>query len=70
MADLAMSSAALARVAARHPNVSVYYPSDNLCGSETCTPVINRVLLYRNGGHINRYGAEFLRPYVKFPALN
>lgn len=70
MADLAMSSAALARVAARHPNVSVYYPFDNLCGSETCTPVIDRVLIYRNGGHINRYGAEFLRQYVKFPALN
>ncbi len=68
--ELSASNAALVRAAKRHDHVSVYLPFDDMCRGETCPPVVDQVMLYKNGGHINRFGAEYLRPHVKFPDLH
>ncbi len=65
--QLSDSNAALLRLAALNPNVAVFLPSDVMCGPERCPPVIDGVMLYKNEGHINKFGAEYLRRFVTFP---
>ena len=67
--ELAASNAALQRAAAAFDNVSLYLPAHDMCGTQSCSPVINGMMLYKNGGHVNRFGAEYLLPFVKFPPL-
>ncbi len=67
LAELRMSNAAIKRLAALNPNVTVSLPFDYMCQEQRCSPLLNGTLLYKNGGHINRFGALVLRQYVAFP---
>jgi peptidoglycan/LPS O-acetylase OafA/YrhL len=67
LAELRMSNAALKRLAALNRNVTVSLPIDFMCQAQRCSPLLNGTLLYKNGGHINRFGALILRQYVAFP---
>jgi len=66
---LARSNAALRRAAEANPLVSAALPSDMMCAEDRCSPMLDGTLLYRNGGHLNRFGALKLRPLVNFPQL-
>jgi peptidoglycan/LPS O-acetylase OafA/YrhL len=68
--ELRSSNAALSRIAAANPNVSVSLPSDYMCQQERCSPMMNGVLLYKNGGHVNVVGSRLLERYVKFPEID
>ncbi|WP_045835398.1 acyltransferase family protein [Hyphomicrobium sp. 99] len=67
--ELKRSNAALLRVAAANPGVSVSLPSDFMCQQERCSPVMDGVLLYKNGGHVNQFGSRLLERFVKFPEI-
>lgn len=69
MAQLQRSNAALKRVAAELPGVSVSLPLEYMCQAAHCAPMAHGTLLYKNGGHVNRFGAEYLRRFVEFPSL-
>ena len=69
MAQLQRSNAALKRVAAALPGVSVSLPYDYMCQQTRCAPIADGTMLYKNGGHVNRFGAEYLRRFVEFPSL-
>lgn len=44
----------------QYANLSVLKPSDVMCDKEHCDPVRDRVLLYRDAGHLNDDGARWL----------
>ena len=67
--ELKLSNAALLRVAAANPRVSVSLPSDFMCQEQRCSPMMDGVLLYKNGGHVNQFGSELLERFIKFPEL-
>lgn len=67
--ELKASSAALARAAARNPDVSLFLPEARMCTKDICPPVLDGVMLYKNNGHINSYGAAYLARFATFPAL-
>lgn len=67
--QLQRSNAALQRVAAALPGVSVSLPYDYMCQASHCAPLAEGTMLYKNGGHVNRFGAEYLRRFVEFPSL-
>lgn len=56
-------------VAQRFDNVSLSLPSTWLCPNDFCRLVADGMLLYRNQGHINAYGARWLVPKLGLPAL-
>ena len=66
--QLKRSDEALKR-AATLPGVSVSLPFDYMCQKERCSPIADGTMLYKNGGHVNRYGSEYLRRFVEFPSL-
>lgn len=66
--QLQRSDAALKRAAAL-PGVTVSLPSAYMCQSVRCSPIADGTLLYKNGGHVNRFGAEYLRRFIEFPTL-
>jgi hypothetical protein len=68
-AQLMRSNGALKRAAATIPGVSVSLPSTYMCQEARCAPVANGTFLYKNGTHVNRFGAEYLRRFVEFPSL-
>ncbi|HPG88605.1 MAG TPA: SGNH hydrolase domain-containing protein, partial [Hyphomicrobium sp.] len=67
--QLTRSNAALKRAAATLPGVAVSQPFDYMCQEMRCSPIADGTLLYKNGGHVNRFGAEYLRRFVEFPSL-
>ena len=67
LSDLHRSNAALDRAAQGNSGVSDSLPSEFMCQTERCSPVNNGVLLYKNGSHLNRFGAAALSPNVVFP---
>lgn len=67
--ELKLSNAALLRVAAANPGVSVSLPSDFMCQEQRCSPMMDGILLYKNGGHVNQFGSKLLERFVKFPQL-
>lgn len=67
--QLQRSNAALKRVAATLPGVSVSLPYDYMCQEQRCAPIAEGTMLYKNGGHVNRFGAEYLRRFIEFPSL-
>ncbi len=67
--ELGASNASLNRLAAQNPDISVFLPSSVMCGKERCPPVLDGVMLYKNEGHVNRFGAEYLGRFVAFPTL-
>ncbi|HET6389376.1 acyltransferase family protein [Hyphomicrobium sp.] len=67
--SLKRSNDALTRVAARNPRVSLSLPVEFMCGEERCSPIMDGVLLYKNGGHVNQYGSQLLGRFVKFPSI-
>ena len=67
LAELRMSNAALKRLTALNRNVTVSLPIDYMCQAQRCSPLLDGTLLYKNGGHINRFGALVLRQFVVFP---
>lgn len=68
-AQLTRSNVALQRAAMSLPGVSVSLPSSYMCQGMRCAPIADGTLLYKNGGHVNRFGAEYLRRFVEFPSL-
>jgi peptidoglycan/LPS O-acetylase OafA/YrhL len=67
--EVGASNASLNRLAAANPAISVFLPSSVMCQSERCPPMLAGVMLYKNEGHVNRFGAEYLGRFVKFPTL-
>ncbi len=67
---LKLSNAALTRVAARNPGVSLSLPLEFMCGQQRCSPMMDGVLLYKNGGHLNQFGSRLMERFVKFPAID
>ncbi|MBN9248534.1 MAG: acyltransferase [Hyphomicrobium sp.] len=67
--ELKLSNAALTRVAAANPGVSLSLPVEYMCQQERCSPIMDGVLLYRNGGHVNQFGSRLLERFVKFPEV-
>lgn len=49
-----------AALAARHANVRLYDALPALCGDETCSPVLDRVVLYSDAHHLSVAGARHL----------
>ncbi|CAA2142160.1 acyltransferase family protein [Hyphomicrobium sp. ghe19] len=68
--ELKLSNAALLRVAAANPGVSVSLPSDFMCQEQRCSPMMDGILLYKNGGHVNQFGSEHLERFIKFPEFS
>jgi hypothetical protein len=68
--ELRLSNAALSRIAAANSQVSVSLPSDYMCQQERCSPMMNGVLLYKNGDHVNLFGARLLEQFVNFPQID
>lgn len=67
--ELGESDRALKLLAAGNPALEVFLPSNVMCAKERCPPVVNGIMLYKNEAHLNRFGAEYLRPFVRFPEL-
>ncbi len=67
--SLQRSNEALRRAAQNNSLVSVSLPMTYMCETERCSPMRGGTLLYKNGGHINQYGADTLRQFVEFPKL-
>ena len=68
--ELARSNAALERAAAAaRDQVTLSLPLTYMCQEQTCSPVLNGTMLYKNKDHVNRYGARELRRFVEFPAV-
>lgn len=65
--ELSRSNAVLRSVAAADPMVSLFLPSDVMCNAERCPPMTGNTMLYKNEGHLNRFGALYLGRYVTFP---
>lgn len=65
---LKRSNAALTRVAAK-TGVSVSLPFEYMCQQEQCSPIMDGVLLYKNGAHVNQFGSRLLERFVKFPEV-
>jgi peptidoglycan/LPS O-acetylase OafA/YrhL len=70
MAELAASNQALTRAAQNLAAVSVSLPSNYMCQKTRCSPMLDGTFLYKNGGHVNQFGAQVLRKYVEFPPLS
>ena len=67
--ELGASNGVLNRLAAENPDISVFLPSAVMCRDARCPPVMDGVMLYKNEGHVNRFGAEYLGRFVTFPAF-
>lgn len=59
---IAKVQAQLDLVEKRHANVVVYHPFDKLCpvGNHFCSPLYDKVFLFRDRDHLNSYGAALL----------
>jgi peptidoglycan/LPS O-acetylase OafA/YrhL len=68
-AELKRSDEALLRAARTLPNVSTSLPRSYMCQEKTCSLLLDGTMLYKNGGHVNQYGALLLRRFVEFPAI-
>lgn len=66
VAQARLSNAALERAASSNPMVSFSLPTRYMCQEKMCSPILDGTLLYKNAGHINRYGAVALRRFVQF----
>ena len=67
--DLAVSNEAIQHVAAGHANVTALLGTDLLCDATECYTMMDGVFLYRNPGHLNAAGSEYLAKYVTLPNL-
>lgn len=63
------SNAALLRLAGANPLVSVSLPQQAMCSEATCSPFLNGTFLYRNGSHLNSFGAAAFTGLIAFPTL-
>ncbi len=68
--ELSESDRALEKLVASNPAISIFLPSGPMCSQDRCPPVVKGVMLYKNEEHLNRFGAEYLRPFVRFPELS
>lgn len=68
--QLMKSNAALKAAAAANPLVGLFLPSSVMCKGETCPPVIDGTMIYKNEGHLNRFGAVYLGQFATFPKLD
>ena len=66
--DLAVSNDAIRRVA-RDADVSAILGTDLTCDATECYAMMDGVFLYRNPGHLNRFGSETLAKYVRLPPI-
>lgn len=66
VAQARLSNAALERAASSNPMVSFSLPTRYMCQEKMCSPILDGTLLYKDAGHINRYGAVALRRFVQF----
>ena len=68
-AQLKRSDEALLRASKAMPNVTASLPRAYMCQETRCSPLLDGTLLYKNGGHVNQFGATALRRFVEFPNL-
>jgi len=66
--DLAASNDAIREVA-RDADVSAILGTDLTCDATECYAMMDGVFLYRNPGHLNRFGSETLAKYVRLPPI-
>jgi hypothetical protein len=59
----------LQRIVADNPLAAVWLPSGQMCQETYCSPLLYGRFLYKNGSHVNAFGAETLRQFVAFPKL-
>jgi peptidoglycan/LPS O-acetylase OafA/YrhL len=59
----------LSEVANHRSGVSFYSPIAAMCDETSCGPIVDSVYMYRDGGHLNRIGAEHLSQYMHLPEI-
>jgi peptidoglycan/LPS O-acetylase OafA/YrhL len=59
----------LSEVANRRSGVSFYSPLEAMCDETSCGPIVDSVYMYRDGGHLNRIGAEHLSQSMRLPEV-
>jgi len=67
---LAVSNDAIRGVAGRVENVSAILGTDLTCDRAECYAMMDGVFLYRNPGHLNKFGSEALAKYVALPPVS
>jgi hypothetical protein len=50
----------MARIQVRFPQVAFIEPNQVICVADTCHPVLNDVLLYRDSVHLNDVGSRLI----------
>jgi len=66
--DLAVSNDAIRKIA-RGADVSAILGTDLTCDETECYAMMDGVFLYRNPGHLNKFGSETLAKYVQLPPI-
>lgn len=64
---LAISNKAIQDIASRSSNITAVLGTDLLCDVRECYAMMDGVFLYRNRGHLNRFGSETLAKYITLP---
>lgn len=67
--DDTQEASILDHIAARYPDVRVYDLKTNLCGRHDCSFLSQGSLLYVDGNHLSRIGAEMALADLKFEAI-
>jgi len=67
---LAVSNKAMLEVASHMADVSAILGTDLTCDETDCYAMMDGVFLYRNTGHLNKFGSEDLAKYVSLPTLS
>ncbi len=63
-------NALLADLARRRKNVTFFSPLSTMCDESSCSPVVEGIFMYRDRGHLNRIGAEYLARTMRLPNLS
>lgn len=59
----------LSEVANRRSGVSFYSPLEAMRDETSCSQIVDSVYMYRDGGHLNRIGAEHLSQSMRLPEV-
>ncbi len=67
--EVRRSDELLRSYAQSHANVSSFLPSEVLCSGTHCAVLLDGEMVYRNGSHLNRYGALALGRRARLPRM-
>lgn len=60
----------IAEVSKEYPQIKTFDLSDLLCDKKKCYLIKNDRILYRDSNHLNKYGSEFVAPYLISAIVN